>query len=310
MYRILTGKAPWSKGIKKIKNKQKRTETLLKEQEVIENNIYWPDDVPQEAREVVLACLKYNHAKRVTSQEILLYDWFQEKEVPVFTKKLQKRLRKYANRSKLQKALTPIMVKHLEDQDSVMCKWARKLHDTVGGELNELNFKSFQDALKEIRRFDEYNQKEIFDAIDVDHSGTISLHELILWVKYDSIVKEDLRLLEFLKTLDENGDGYITYDEIEKAIKSEHEHWEPYLEEFEKAMRGNDYYTLQDFASIFRRYDVKHSFRPNSMQSSIEFETEAADDDLKSGLSQYTNLDDFEGSDFSDATDDSGPPDD
>lgn len=61
--------------------------------------------------------------------------------------------------------------------------------------------------------------KRIFDSIDADGSGEVSLKEFMAWFSYDYVLKQDERMWGFIKTLDKNNDGKITLDEIEDALK-------------------------------------------------------------------------------------------
>jgi len=301
IYRLMTGEKPWS-----VSRKTSNEATLQRKFRL--SKLRWPDYASEESKQVILATLAYYPHKRPTAEELLKYQWFQKEETSKLDQAHLQRLKIFANRGKLQKALTPLMMKQAQCEDENIIAYARHIHEQTGGELNEFDFDDFVKLIDKIQEEDgkstkvkseksvvgaaltKYDDLEVmFDAIDIDHSGTISLAEFMSWFWYDYTIKQDDRLWQFIKTLDTHGDGLIRYNDVEAKIKEMHEgtDFEEYLQAFQKVMSPGDMYSIEYFAHLFR-HDVnvrgQSSVGPQSLESKVMFDLDDADTLLSFGL--------------------------
>ena len=134
--------------------------------------------------------------------------WFQknnEGKSVMLSEDTQVRLQLFANRGKLQKALHSLMMKRVEMPNADLVEFATKVfngvgvtliifiqkHINVGENKNEFTPEEFENFLNHyaencseesmtlMGEMTEEDIEQIFEAIDTDHSGTISLAEFL-----------------------------------------------------------------------------------------------------------------------------------
>jgi Ca2+-binding EF-hand superfamily protein len=210
--------------------------------------------VSSKAKDVVMALLQYDAAKRPTPSDILNYPWFCSNEDVKLTEDVMEQFDLFAKRGVLQKALTPLMLEHVKGTDKNLIKYAQSLHANTDKDANgEFDFGEFKQCMAHIgddkvRSDDEL--KRIFDSIDADGSGEVSLKEFMAWFSYDYVLKQDERMWGFIKTLDKNNDGKITLDEIEDALKKKNKNLLKYMDAFNLVLKPGEMYEIEYFAKL------------------------------------------------------------
>ena len=98
---------------------------------------------------------------------------------------------------------------------------AFKLFDTDGnGRISFDEFTKFALALAKINQDPQLLHKMVFECLDQDHNGYLEPNELLEYINYfsDSPIEDD-DIDAILIQLDEDGDGRLTFDEIEKCLQ-------------------------------------------------------------------------------------------
>jgi len=84
-----------------------------------------------------------------------------------------------------------------------------------------INYSEFLILLTEKQRLlSKENLKITFDTLDFDSSGSLSLAELRRAFEFNGNKKTDLFWVKFMKEVDTNGDGEISFDEFEAAMRA------------------------------------------------------------------------------------------
>eukprot|EP00993_Chasmostoma_nieuportense_P005115 NODE_5750_length_616_cov_6.214724_g5586_i0.p1 GENE.NODE_5750_length_616_cov_6.214724_g5586_i0~~NODE_5750_length_616_cov_6.214724_g5586_i0.p1 ORF type:complete len:176 (-),score=65.67 NODE_5750_length_616_cov_6.214724_g5586_i0:75-602(-) len=115
-------------------------------------------------------------------------------------------------------ALKAAVLARLSEQQLAEFREAFYLFDTDGS--YEIDAKELGAALRSVGQ--DYTEQEIHDLIaeiDLDHSGSINLHEFLFFAAHqtcDFIVEEQLRGV--FNEFDINADGLISIDELQAAI--------------------------------------------------------------------------------------------
>ena len=100
-------------------------------------------------------------------------------------------------------------------------------------------------------------------------SGTIELQNLEQWFEYDYIMSQDERLWNFIAKLDTEGDGTITLQNIEDAIRHVHGQNEAELGEYLTVLKeifADEKHGYEKFAQIFRADTQPHIFADTRSQ--------------------------------------------
>merc|ERR1712224_611035 len=121
IYQLLTGKLPFKIG-RRLPTK-KQVPKLLNRKKV-----KFPSSISKKAKDVIMALLQYEAAKRPTPSDILKYPWFTTDEDVKISPDVMEKFDMFAKRGILQKALTPLMLDHVRGVDKHLIEYAQNLH--------------------------------------------------------------------------------------------------------------------------------------------------------------------------------------
>jgi len=215
--------------------------------------IEWPFGTSPRFQQLLCALFSLEPADRPTPSDILTYDWFGDEAS--MTSEVVQSFSEYAHRGKLQQALTPLMLKHVETIDQRFIDHATAVHTHTDKDLNGgFDFEEFIICLGEIPdvEYDREDAREIFDSIDENGDGEVVLEEFMQWFAYDYITKQDERLWKFIRSLDKEGNGYLNVESIALALKDVNtdEEVEKTMKEIKWIMKSTVKYSPEYFAQI------------------------------------------------------------
>jgi len=279
-YRLFTGTRPWS-----ITAKRKFSEPVMKKMLDI-TKVDWPEYIPKEARDVILASCRWEAEKRATAAEVLNFPWFlgEGKHMRMDSNTID-RLHLFAMRGKLQHMIHDLVLKNAKIDCDLCLRQARNFFHQDADEFNQEDheftkeeFGDFLDACRSksaILQRTEVDQDKVFEALCTGDKETISFEDFMGWYQWDYIMKQDQRLWNFIATLDRDNDGFIDLGDIESAF-AEHvdsEDIKAYLIVFREAFEGQDSISVERFGHLIRQ-DVNEDYthmKPNSMESEFLF---------------------------------------
>lgn len=235
MYILLCGYPPFNGN-----NDLQIFKAILK-QDLIFDEEDWKE-VSQEARSLVKSLLHKFPSQRISMQEVLSHPWFQKNFQPQENNKgaqILAKLKNFRIKGKLELALRIYLVQfcELEEQQQELLQFFKRLDKNHDGMINkeellegcasfkvffdveqflelvdinndhEINYSEFlMTAFDFQKNLSQQNVRQIFDQVDSDHSGTIDIEELRVFLN----VGEDSTLLgQILNEVDSNSDGVI-----------------------------------------------------------------------------------------------------
>lgn len=160
--------------------------------------------------------------KRLSSAEVLNHPWFEKSitksKVPIM---LDLNLfKRYVNAYKLKRVVLMFIASRVQDEEVAHLK---EVFDQLDKNKDgTITIEEMEIGLKDAK-IDKVYLNELFDSIDTDKSGRIDYTEFIAaTLEQKSYLKEE-RLYEAFKAFDKNGSGKISKDEIMNVLKLQNE---------------------------------------------------------------------------------------
>eukprot|EP00850_Spirogloea_muscicola_P019903 SM000202S05874 [mRNA] locus=s202:47219:50856:- [translate_table: standard] len=178
----------------------------------------WPT-ISDSAKDLITRMLEMDPFERITTKQILAHDWVRKDGVasdapikcPVW-----ERVRRFVVMNKLKRTAFAFIAEHCLEPDEA--RQIRKKFEHF--DHNQDGQITFEDLLKGLRSVNvdapEEDIRRIFDAADVDNSGTLNFGEYAstIMVKY----MDNTRIQRAFNYFDQDGDGYITMAELQAAM--------------------------------------------------------------------------------------------
>jgi len=174
----------------------------------------------ENARDLITHLLKFDAVERLTAKEALKHPFFTEASVHI-DKDILSKFELFARRGTLQRALLPIMKKHSEMKINFLRENLLAMHkiSDINGD-GVIDFNEFQDLMEKASiTIQTHQAKQIFDGLLQEDKTSISVRDLLEWFEYDFIMSQDERLWDFMSQLDEDGNGQLSHEELEHAVK-------------------------------------------------------------------------------------------
>ncbi|CRG93685.1 calcium-dependent protein kinase 2, putative [Plasmodium gallinaceum] len=197
-------------------------------------------NISLDAKDLITNLLKYNPDERCTIEEALNHPWITQmtksKKNIALSSSLLNNLKNFKKENQLKKAALTIIAQHLCDV-----------------EINNL--------------------RNIFIALDVDNSGTLSSQEILDGLKKIGYQKIPPDIHQILKDIDSNGSGQIHYTDFLAATIDKR----TYLKEeiclipfkvFD--IDGNGKISIEELKKIFGKADVKNSLGDKAIDSLLQ----------------------------------------
>jgi len=174
-----------------------------------------PSFVSEEAKDLISKLLKTDVAERYSAEEALDHPWLRgetasDKPIPV---SVLNSLKAFNNRNKFKQRILHAMTNTLTDDQIELLKTAFKTLDKNGDGTITAN--EMRDAFGELSNEE---VQQIVSNADIDGDGTISYEELMIAAVQRKIMSKEERLLAVFRSIDKNGDGHITVDELKEAL--------------------------------------------------------------------------------------------
>ena len=176
------------------------------------------DDISEDAKNLIkkMCCPP---DKRLTAEQVLQETWVKD-NAPNSTKKIipikPDGFKNYANSNKLRKAVLTYIASRLSEEEIKKIKEVFQSIDVDND--GKLSLEEMKKALSSGEVKFDFNE-EIFKQIDTDNSGNIEYTEFISACIEKNIYLNEEKLKEAFKLFDADGSGKISRDEIEKVLK-------------------------------------------------------------------------------------------
>jgi len=194
---------------------------------IIKKKVTFPSDVSltKPFIDFVKHMLRKSPKQRYTVEQALNHPWVtgkeaSDKEIPSDVIKV---LRQFAQQSKLKKAITKTLAKHMgkQPEEKIKAHFVRLDKNNSGGlDQEELAYLLMDMGITKSKALVE--AKSIIDGADTDGSGEIEFKEFAQVWQRKLLSVNDSYVHAVFNVLDENGDGSIDATELEKVLDLNH----------------------------------------------------------------------------------------
>jgi len=195
---------------------------------------YFPASMPisASARDLISKLLQSDSAKRLTAEEALSHPWLvgdTAEETPLSHLVLSG-LRTFDAQCKLKQTVLKLMGEALTDDEVENLKLAFSAMDEDGdgtitmGELKKAMSKHIsENAESQPKQIQMQEIERIMAKADVDGNGSLSYEELMMSYVHQKMSAKEERLWDAFVRIDEDRNGRITIDELEKVMEHLHD---------------------------------------------------------------------------------------
>ncbi len=175
--------------------------------------------VSTQARGMVAKMLTLDPKKRPTARQLLKSSWFNqsfpEAETPGRHETIAKNMAAFVHKDRLKKAMMQVMARNVDVNQDLRLK---KLKDAfIRADVNQ---DGVLDMAEVRAAFDESFPDFVFEAVDVDSSGTIDYTEFLATFM-TSYVNDEHALWSAFQVADRDGNGTISRTELESLLGGE-----------------------------------------------------------------------------------------
>ena len=161
--------------------------------------------------------------ERYTAQQVLEHPWFKNaNETPLNSLNFNVGFFKnFVKASEMKKASLIYIASRIDENEIENLKKVFKSLDQCND--GQITYEELKKGLIQINpsKFSENDIKTIFDSIDVDKNGKIDYTEFLAATVQESNYLKKEKLFEAFSMFDKDNSGFITKDEIVKALKAE-----------------------------------------------------------------------------------------
>eukprot|EP00829_Urostomides_striatus_P010151 TRINITY_DN2333_c0_g1_i7.p1 TRINITY_DN2333_c0_g1~~TRINITY_DN2333_c0_g1_i7.p1 ORF type:complete len:457 (-),score=119.21 TRINITY_DN2333_c0_g1_i7:50-1348(-) len=214
------------------------------------------DSISEDAKDLIKKMLTFDQNKRISAAEAYQHKWIQNQNDVKVSSSVLKNLHKFHATSKLHHASMMYIVTHMmsKEEQQELEKTFKSIDENGDGRLSREElikgytklYESEQRAILEVDQllkqvdadssgsidYSEFlvaaansknlcskaNVKQAFDLFDSDGSGYITSDEVKKLLGVGKVISEE-KWVAIIKEMDPNGDGKITFEEFEEAIK-------------------------------------------------------------------------------------------
>jgi calcium-dependent protein kinase len=168
--------------------------------------------------------LNPNVAKRLKSHQVLCHPWIREDGVapdrPI-DPAVQTRLKQFSAMNKLKKIAIRVIAESLSEEEIAGLKEMFLMMDSDGS--GAISFEELKEGLKKVgSNLMEADIRQLMDAADVDHNGTIDYGEFLAATLNLHKIEREENLYAAFSYLDKDKSGYLTTDELQQACNDFH----------------------------------------------------------------------------------------
>jgi calcium-dependent protein kinase len=183
----------------------------------------WPK-ISESAKDLLRKMLNPNVAKRLKSHQVLCHPWIREDGVapdrPI-DPAVQTRLKQFSAMNKLKKIAIRVIAESLSEEEIAGLKEMFLMMDSDGS--GAISFEELKEGLKKVgSNLMEEDIRQLMDAADVDHDGTIDYGEFLAATLNLNKIEREENLYAAFSYLDKDKSGYLTTDELQQACNDFH----------------------------------------------------------------------------------------
>ncbi|KAK1279814.1 Calcium-dependent protein kinase isoform 2 [Acorus gramineus] len=180
----------------------------------------WPS-ISYSAKDLVRKMLTPDPKKRITSAQVLEHPWIREdgdaSDKPIDSAVLS-RMKQFRAMNKLKKLALKVIAENLSEEEIKGLKQMFTNMDT--DKSGTITYEELKAGLARLgSKLSEVEVKQLMEAADVDGNGTIDYIEFITATMHRHKLERDEHLYKAFQYFDTDNSGYITRDELEKAMK-------------------------------------------------------------------------------------------
>ncbi|OVA10537.1 Protein kinase domain [Macleaya cordata] len=180
----------------------------------------WPS-ISHSAKDLVRKMLTQDPRKRITSAQVLEHPWLREggeaSDKPIDSAVLS-RMKQFRAMNKLKKLALKVIAENLSEEEIKGLKAMFTNMDT--DKSGTITYEELKTGLARLgSKLSEAEVKQLMDAADVDGNGTIDYIEFITATMHRHKLEREEHLYKAFQHFDADNSGFITRDELEKAMK-------------------------------------------------------------------------------------------
>lgn len=180
----------------------------------------WPS-ISRSAKDLVQKMLTQDPRKRITSTQVLEHPWLREGgealDKPIDSAVLS-RMKQFRAMNKLKKLALKVIAESMSEEEIKGLKAMFVNMDT--DKSGSITYEELKTGLARLgSKLSETEVKQLMEAADVDGNGTIDYIEFITATMHRHRLERDEHLYKAFCHFDTDNSGYITMDELEKAMK-------------------------------------------------------------------------------------------
>ncbi|KAB1215199.1 Calcium-dependent protein kinase isoform 2 [Morella rubra] len=180
----------------------------------------WPS-ISSSAKDLVRKMLTQDPKKRITSAQVLEHPWIREdgeaSDKPIDSAVLS-RMKQFRAMNKLKKLALKVIAENLSEEEiqGLRAMFANMDTDNSG----TITYDELKAGLARLgSKLSEAEVKQLMEAADVDGDGSIDYIEFITATMHRHKLERDEHLFKAFQYFDTDNSGFITMDELEKAMK-------------------------------------------------------------------------------------------
>eukprot|EP00475_Leptophrys_vorax_P030944 TRINITY_DN4668_c3_g1_i1.p1 TRINITY_DN4668_c3_g1~~TRINITY_DN4668_c3_g1_i1.p1 ORF type:complete len:364 (+),score=52.73 TRINITY_DN4668_c3_g1_i1:104-1093(+) len=215
----------------------------------------WPS-ISEHAKDLLRQMLNPDPAKRPTAHEVLCHPWLAEQGAAL-TEPLPpvvlSRLKQFTSMVKMKRMAMKVIAESLQEEE---IRGLRELFEAMDTDRSgTITITELKDGLKKYgAHLSDDEIKQIMEETDIDHSGEIEYGEFLAATLHLSKIDKQENLLRAFEYFDSDGSGTITLDELQKAcadLKMSQEEVEDMMKEIDENKDGTIDY--QEFVQMMRK---------------------------------------------------------
>ncbi|KAL5215425.1 hypothetical protein ABZP36_006826 [Zizania latifolia] len=215
----------------------------------------WPS-ISESAKELIRQLLHKDRRKRITAAQALEHRWLKEGGAPdrPIDSAVLTRMKQFKEMNKLKQLALKVIAKNLSEEEIRGLKQMFNNMDT--DKSGTITVEELKVGLTKLgSRISEAEVRNLLEAVDVDKSGSIDYTEFLTAMINKHKLEKEEDLLRAFQHFDKDNSGYITKDELEQAMSeygmSSEANIKEVLDEVDKDKDGRIDY--EEFVEMMRK---------------------------------------------------------
>jgi calcium-dependent protein kinase len=194
---------------------------------------------------------------RYTAEQVLSHPWVAKlapNSQDVVLDLSVDNLKRYRNTNKLKKAVLVFIASRLNDND---IKNLKEIFNTLDKNKDgTLTLEEVKEGISKVKNSSDLDFENIFKSIDTDGSGAINYTEFLAATMDEKVYLKEERLYEAFRMFDKDGSGKISSNEVRAILKNEDS---KKIEEMIKTydQNGDGEIDYMEFISMMAKLDLQ-----------------------------------------------------